>query len=114
MRAHGSPSLRNSSGWISMRPARQSAITFFKRPLHEATASCKGLLKKVIADWRAGRMLIQPLEFLNEGDPWARMQQSADQVQFDVRGLQTMRSPHFINGWLPWLILVAGWLMLTA
>ncbi len=98
-----------------------------KEQMQESIISCKGLLKRVIADWRAGRKLIEPLEFLDdiapldprqinvsEGDPWARMQQCADQVQFDVRGLQTMRSPHFINGWLPWLILAAVFLLLTA
>jgi S-DNA-T family DNA segregation ATPase FtsK/SpoIIIE len=98
-----------------------------KEQMLDAMNSSKGLLKKLLGDWRAGRKLIEPLEFLDdippldpseintsEGDPWLRMQQCADQTQADLRGLQTMRSPHFINGFLPWLILVVLWLFLTA
>jgi S-DNA-T family DNA segregation ATPase FtsK/SpoIIIE len=98
-----------------------------KEQMLEALTSCKSLLRKLLGDWRSGRKRIEPLEFLddipplnpkeiniNEGDPWLRMQQCADQAQSDRHGLQTMRSPRFINGWLPWLILVAIWLALSA
>jgi DNA segregation ATPase FtsK/SpoIIIE, S-DNA-T family len=98
-----------------------------KEQMLEATAASKTLLKKLVNDWRVGRALLMKLEFLDdvpdfdpkeinisEGDPWARMQQCADQGQADLHALQTMRSPRFINGWLPWLNLAAAWLVLTA
>jgi S-DNA-T family DNA segregation ATPase FtsK/SpoIIIE len=98
-----------------------------KEQMLEASTSCKTLLRKLLGDWRSGRKLIEPLEFLddipplnpkeiniNEGDPWLRMQQCADQARSDLHGLQTMRSPHFINGRFPWLVLAALWLILSA
>jgi hypothetical protein len=98
-----------------------------KEQMLEAITSCKTLLRKLLNDWRSGRKVIEPLEFLddippldlkeiniNEGDPWLRMQQCADQVQSDLQALQTMRSPHFINGRFPWLLLAALWLALSA
>jgi hypothetical protein len=98
-----------------------------KDQMSESMTSCKNLLKKVLAEWRAGRTLIEPLDFLDDiapldpeqistggGDPWHRMQECADQVASDLHGLKTMRSPHFINGKLPWLILAVIWLILSA
>ena len=98
-----------------------------KEQMMEAMGSCKIVLRKLLADWREGRKLIDSLEFLDEipplnpkdvavdenEDPWQRMQVCADQAAADVNGLQTMRSPGFINGKLPWLALVAIWLLLA-
>ncbi len=93
----------------------------------EAVTSCKELLRKLLAQWRTARGILENLEFLedippldpaeisiDEGDPWRRMQDCADQATLDLQALQTMRSPHFINGILPWLILAAVWLVLSA
>jgi energy-coupling factor transporter ATP-binding protein EcfA2 len=99
--------------------------------LQESITSTKALLKKLLANWRTGRALIEKLEFLEDipsldpneiktdvSDPWQRMQECADQCAADLHGLETMRSAHFItpdfiNGWLPWLVLVASWLVLS-
>jgi len=96
-----------------------------KEQMREASASTKNLLKTMLAQWRTGRKLIETLEFLddipaldpneiraNEGDPWERMQECAERTAADVRALETMRSPRFINGWLPWLNLAAVWMVL--
>ncbi len=93
----------------------------------EAMASCKELLRKLLSQWRVGRNIIDSLEFLDDipalnpkeikvggGDPFTQMQACADRAAADVQALQTMRSPRFINGWLPWLVLVAVWLVITA
>ncbi len=98
-----------------------------KEQMLEAMASCKELLRKLLAQWRVGRNIIDSLEFLDDipvlnpkeikikpGDPFELIQACADRAASDVHALQTMRSPRFINGWLPWLILVAIWLLVTA
>ncbi|MSU78014.1 MAG: DNA translocase FtsK [Gemmataceae bacterium] len=98
-----------------------------KEQMLEAMASCRELLRKLLVHWRGGRTIIDNLEFLDDipaldvkaihigaGDPFVQIQQCADRAAADVDALQTMRSPRFINGWLPWLILVAVWLVITA
>ncbi|MSQ97321.1 MAG: DUF87 domain-containing protein [Gemmataceae bacterium] len=115
------------------KESRWTTVTVFdadkrvaKEQMAEATISCKAVLKKLIGQWRAGRTLIEKLAFLDdvpdldpkeinasEGDPWLRLQQCADQAAADVAALETMRSPHFINGFLPWLIVVVAGLLLA-
>ncbi|MBI3824117.1 MAG: DUF87 domain-containing protein, partial [Planctomycetes bacterium] len=98
-----------------------------KEQMNDALNSSKTLLRRVVTDWRTARKQIEPLDFIDdidpldpatinakEGDPWARMQQCADQVAADLRDFQTMRSPTFINGWKPWFLLILLWLILTA
>ncbi len=99
-----------------------------KEQMTEATSSCKSLLRRLLGDWRAGRKLIDSLAFLDDispldpkevvinedEDPWQRMQECADQVAADLHALQTMKSPHRVNGWLPWLVLTAFWLALSS
>ncbi len=98
-----------------------------KEQMLEAMASCRELLRKLLVHWRGGHTIIDNLEFLDDipvldvkaihvgaGDPFVQIQQCADRAADDVDALQTMRSPRFINGWLPWLILVAVWLVITA
>ncbi len=97
-----------------------------REQLNEATASSKALLKKLLAQWRVGRKLIETLRFLKDippldldevivaaGDPWQQMQTCAEQGAADLHALETLGNPHFINGWKPWLILSAVWLVLT-
>ena len=99
-----------------------------KEQMTEAMTKCKSLLKSLLAEWREGRALVEKLEFLDDidplvpgeiniddiDDPYQRMRQCADQAAADLHGLKTMRSPHFINGYFPWLMLIALWLVLTA
>src|SRR5262249_12834728 len=51
---------------------------------------------------------------IGETDPWGRIRHCAEQVESDLHALQTMKSPRFINGWKPWLILTLIWLALSA
>ncbi|MBI2807649.1 MAG: cell division protein FtsK [Planctomycetes bacterium] len=109
------------------RDSRWTTVTVYdadkrvaKEQMYEAMNSAKAVLKKLLSQWRVGRALIEKLEFLDEvpdldpkeiqvgaGDPWAQLQTCADQGAADLHALQTMRSPHFINGYLPWLFLIA-------
>ena len=97
-----------------------------KEQMQEAVTSCKSLLKKLMTQWRTGRKLLESLEFLDDvpdldpkeinaqqGDPWERLQKCADEGESALHGLQTMRSPRFINGWFPFLMLTAVWLVLS-
>ncbi len=115
------------------KESRWTTVTVFdadkrvaKEQMSEAVNSCKTVLKKLLAHWRQGRTLIEKLQFLDdvpeldpkeitvgEGDPWARLQQCADQAAADVNALETMRSPHFINGYLPWLMATVAGLLLA-
>jgi DNA segregation ATPase FtsK/SpoIIIE, S-DNA-T family len=98
-----------------------------KEQMLETMSACKRLLKRLVNHWRVGRALLMTLEFLDDvpdldpqeinitdGDPWVRMQKCADQGEKDLFVLQTMKSPHFINGRLPWLVLFLIWLVPTA
>ena len=98
-----------------------------REQMTEAMNSCKAILRKLLAQWRAGRKLIENLEFLDDipsldpkevevnekEDPWQQMQACADQAAADLHALQTMKSPRFINGRLPWLVVMAIWLILS-
>lgn len=98
-----------------------------REQMNEAMNSCKAMLRKLLQQWRAGRKLIDSLEFLDdippldpaevvvkeEEDPWRRMQECADEAAEALNALQTMKSPHFINGRLPWLVVMAVWLFLA-
>jgi flagellar biosynthesis GTPase FlhF/energy-coupling factor transporter ATP-binding protein EcfA2 len=92
----------------------------------EAQTSCKTLLRKQLADWRAGRNLIDAWTFLDDippldpkdipaqfKDPWERLRQCAEQAAADRHALEQTRGTEFINGRLPWLIFIALWLVLT-
>lgn len=97
-----------------------------KEQMSELVHSSKVLLKKLLAQWRTGRKLIESLKFLDDipsldpdeikiaaTDPWEQMQACAEQGSADLQALETMKNPYFINGWLPWLLLFTVWLVLA-
>ena len=109
------------------REARWTTTTVYeadkrvaREQMQEAITSCKELLRKLLGQWREARTLIEKLDFLDDipsldpkeiapdvPDPWPRMQECADQGALDLQALKTMPSPHLINGYLPWLIVAA-------
>jgi hypothetical protein len=116
------------------KQARWSTATLYesdkrvaKEEYFRAQADSKELLRKQLNHWRIGRDLIDGWDFLDEippldpkelkvgtDDPWALMRDCADQAAVDQMALSNITGTQFINSSLPWWILIAVWLFLSA